>query len=232
MIRIRRSNERGHAQHGWLDSHHTFSFADYYDTRFMGFRSLRVINEDRIQPSRGFSAHSHRDMEILTYVVDGGLEHQDSLGNGSVIRPGDVQRMSAGTGVTHSEYNHSDRDLVHLLQIWVLPEATGIEPSYEQRNFPPEERRGRLRLVASRDAREGSVALHQDVDLYATIVDAGDSLEHQLRAGRGAWVQVVRGAIEVGGERAEAGDGVAIVDEPLIALAAEAASEALLFDLA
>jgi quercetin 2,3-dioxygenase len=232
MMQVRRSDERGHADHGWLDTYHTFSFADYHDSRFMGFRDLRVINEDRVQPGRGFAAHSHRDMEILTYVVDGALEHKDSMGTGSVIRPGDVQRMSAGRGVAHSEYNHSDREPVHLLQIWILPAEDGIEPSYEQKHFAPSERKGQLRLVASGDARQGSIRIHQDADLYATILDGRERLRHELRPGRAAWLQLVRGELSVNGETVRAGDGIALADEAAVDIAARAASEALLFDLA
>lgn len=242
MIRIRRSKERGHAQHGWLESFHTFSFAGYHDPEHMGFRDLRVINEDRVQPSKGFDTHSHRDMEILTYVIDGALEHKDSLGNGSVMRPGDVQRMSAGTGVTHSEYNHSDRELVHFLQIWILPEREGIDPSYEQKLFPAQDRRGRLRLVASPDARDGSVRVHQDVALRAGLLDAGETVHHDLAKGRHAWVQVVRGQVDLTsrkdgkpgskGTALDAGDGAAVSDEPRVVLHALAPAEVLVFDLA
>src|SRR5687768_5593269 len=180
MMRIRRAQDRGHANHGWLDSHHTFSFADYYDPSHMGFRALRVINEDRVEPSRGFGTHPHRDMEIISYVLEGGLEHRDSMGTGSVIRPGDVQRMSAGTGVTHSEFNASRSDLVHFLQIWIMPEKRGITPSYEQKSFPEAERQGKLRLVASRDGRDGSVLVHQDVNLYASLLGAGEQVRYEV----------------------------------------------------
>ncbi len=232
MIHVRRSNQRGHARHGWLESFHTFSFADYYDPEFMGFRALRVVNEDRVQPGHGFPPHSHRDMEIITYIVDGALEHKDSMGNGSVIEPGDIQRMSAGTGVTHSEYNHSGRDLVHLLQIWVLPETQSLEPSYEEKHFDPGSRQGRLRLVASRDGRDESVLIHQDVDMYAALVNDGDRLEHTLAAGRGAWLQVVRGDLEVNRQSVGAGDGIALADEAVVAIEAASAAEVVLFDLA
>src|SRR5262245_5659987 len=193
VITLRKSNNRGHANHGWLDSHHTFSFADYYDPRHMGFRALRVINEDRVAPGAGFPTHPHRDMEIISYVLEGGLEHKDSMGTGSVIRPGDVQRMSAGTGVTHSEYNASKSELVHFLQIWLLPEQRNIKPSYEQKTFSADDKRKKLRLVGSRDGRDGSVTIHQDVDLYATRLEAGEALRHDLKPGRHAWVHVARG---------------------------------------
>jgi redox-sensitive bicupin YhaK (pirin superfamily) len=232
MLSVRKAADRGHAQHGWLDSFHTFSFADYYDPQHMGFRALRVINEDRVQPAQGFGRHSHRDMEIVTYVIEGALAHQDSLGNGSVIRPGDVQRMSAGRGISHSEYNHSDAELVHFLQIWLVPEQAGLPPSYEQKHFAQSERAGRLRLVASRDAREGSVRLHQDVALYAGLLAAGDKASLALAPGRHAWVQVVRGALDIDGTALEAGDGAAISNTPRLDLVARNASELLVFDLA
>jgi redox-sensitive bicupin YhaK (pirin superfamily) len=232
MIQVRKSADRGHANHGWLDTYHTFSFADYYDPRHMGFRALRVINEDRVEPARGFDPHSHQDMEILTYVVEGSLQHRDSLGNGSVIRPGDVQRMSAGTGVRHSEYNPSPDEPVHLLQIWVLPEREGIEPSYEQKHFTADERRGRLRLLASRDGREGSLRLHQDVDLHAALLGPGEPASLALRPGRHAWLQVVRGAFDLGGRPLEAGDGAALSGEERVALEARTESDVLVFDLA
>jgi len=232
MIRVRRANERGHAQHGWLESYHTFSFADYHDPRFMGFRALRVINEDRVQPDQGFGTHSHRDMEIVTYVLEGALAHKDSLGTGSIIRPGDVQRMSAGTGVSHSEFNHSPTELVHFLQIWILPEEEGLAPSYEQRSFPEAERTDRLRLVASRDAREGSVKVHQDVDLHAATFSSGAALEHSLRAGRHAWLQVARGKLSANDQLLSAGDGAAFSDESAVSLVAREPAEILLFDFA
>jgi redox-sensitive bicupin YhaK (pirin superfamily) len=232
MKTIRKAADRGHAQHGWLDSFHTFSFADYYDPAHMGFRSLRVINEDRVQPGQGFGRHSHRDMEIVTYVIEGALAHGDSLGNGSVIRPGDVQRMSAGTGITHSEFNDSKSELVHLLQIWILPERAGIAPSYEEKHFPASERAGRLRLVGSRDGRDGSVRIHQDAALYAGLLAPGESASHDLAPGRHAWLQVVRGSLSLDGAALAAGDGVAISGEARVALEARAASELLLFDLA
>jgi redox-sensitive bicupin YhaK (pirin superfamily) len=235
MIDIRRNLDRGHAEHGWLESYHTFSFADYTDPRYpynMGFRALRVINEDRVQPAQGFGTHSHRDMEILTYVIEGGLEHADSMGHGSVIRPGEVQRMSAGSGVTHSEYNASRDALVRFLQIWILPERRGIEPSYEQKSFSEEARRGRLRLVASRDARDGAIKIHQDVDFYATLLEPHESAELGIAPGRHAWVQVVRGDVDLNGTLLGEGDGAALSDEPRAVLTAHDASEILLFDLA
>ena len=232
MIRIRKAKERGHARHGWLESYHTFSFADYRDPAFVGFRALRVINEDRVQPGEGFGTHSHRDMEIITYVLDGALQHKDSLGTGSVIRPGDVQRMSAGTGVSHSEFNASRGELVHFLQIWIIPEKAGLPPSYEQRAFPSAELADRLRLVASRDARDGSVTIHQDVDLYAAMLAPQKTLRHELRSGRHAWLQVAFGELSINGQTVAAGDGAAISDEPKVELAAREDSEILLFDLA
>ena len=232
MITVRKAQERGHARHGWLDSFHTFSFAGYHDPEHMGFRALRVINEDRVQPRRGFDTHSHRDMEIVTYVLGGALRHEDSLGTGSVIRPGDVQRMSAGTGVSHSEFNHSATELVHLLQIWILPEREGLAPSYEQKHFPSEERRGVLRLVASRDARSGSIRIHQDVDLYASLLGEGESLSHALRPGRHAWLQVARGHCTLNGSPLEAGDGAAVSGEATLRLTGATDAEILLFDLA
>jgi hypothetical protein len=232
MIQLRPDRERGHARHGWLDSRHTFSFAEYHDPRHMGFRALRVINEDRVQPGEGFPTHGHRDMEILTYVLAGALDHRDSLGNGSRIRPGDVQRMSAGTGIQHSEFNASRDALVHFLQIWILPDTVGLVPSYEQRHFPEEEGRNRLRLVASRDAREGSVALHQDVSLYLGRLDAGAELRHALAPGRHAWLQVARGSLRLGDATLRAGDGAALSGEPALELGADSAAEVLVFDLA
>ena len=232
MITVRPSDERGRSELGWLSSRHTFSFADYLDPRHMGFRSLRVVNEDRVQPGAGFPTHGHRDMEIVTYVVEGALEHEDSLGTGSVIRPGEVQRMSAGTGVTHSEYNPSRSEPVHFLQIWILPERNGLAPGYEQRAFPAAELHGRLRLVASRDGREGSVTVHQDVQVWAARLAAGDEILYALAPGRHAWLQVVRGALAVNGTTLAAGDGAAVSDEARLALTASAPSELLLFDLA
>ena len=229
MIRIRKAADRGHFNHGWLDTYHTFSFADYHDPEFMGFRSLRVINEDRVQAGRGFGTHSHRDMEIISYVLEGELGHEDSMGTGSVIRPGEVQRMSAGTGVMHSEKNASGK-LVHFLQIWILPERHGITPGYEQKAFPAGERDGRLRLVASNDGRDGSLTIHQDAGLYTVTLRDGASVTHEIRPGRYGWVQVVRGAVTLNGEHLNAGDGAAIEAEPRVTIAG--AGEVLLFDLA
>ncbi len=230
-IVVRRASERGHADHGWLDTWHTFSFADYYDPRFMGFRGLRVINEDVVAPGTGFPTHGHRDMEILTYVLEGALEHRDSLGTGSVIRPGEVQRMSAGTGVRHSEANPSATAPVHLLQIWIEPAVAGITPGYEQKAFGDAERRGRLRLVASPDGADGSLTIHQDARLYATLLGPGQEVVHALAPGRHAWVQVARGALALADRRLGAGDGAAISGEPAVTLAAAEDAEALLFDL-
>lgn len=231
MIKIRRAHERGHAQHGWLDSFHTFSFADYYDPAHMGFRALRVINEDRVAAGQGFDNHSHREMEILSYVLEGELAHKDSTGTGAVIRPGDVQRMSAGTGITHSEYNSSTRDLVHFLQIWIIPSQHGIPPSYEQKTFPREDKTGRLRLVASNDGRDGSVTLHADAQVLAGLFAPGEAAEHVLAAGRHGWVQVARGAVRINGNELATGDAVALSDEPAIRIEGVEDSELLVFDL-
>ncbi|HEY5452779.1 MAG TPA: pirin family protein [Polyangia bacterium] len=231
-LSIRRAGERGRADHGWLLSYHTFSFADYYDPEHMGFRALRVINEDRVQPGRGFGAHSHRDMEIISYVLEGELEHKDSMGTSSIIRPGEVQRMSAGTGVTHSEFNASRSELVHFLQIWILPERPGGKPGYEQKAFPEAERKGKLRLVASPDGRDGSVTIRQDVTLHTGLLCTGEALRHALEPGRHAWVHVARGQVEIGGEQLEAGDAAAISDARGLELSGRDSSEVLLFDLA
>ncbi len=231
MLSIRPAEERGRANLGWLNSRHTFSFGHYFDQRYMGHGPLRVINEDRVQPGQGFGTHAHEDMEIISYVLAGELEHKDSMGNGSIIRPGDVQRMSAGTGVTHSEYNASDTELVHFLQIWILPRTRGLEPSYEQRHFPAEERRGRLRLVGSRDGREGSVTIHQDVDLYTALLDAGDTVQHALGADRRGWVQLARGSASLNGEQLHPGDGVALEKVTEVNLTATSDAELLLFDM-
>ena len=234
MITLRPSAERGHANHGWLDTYHTFSFDTYHDPKHMGFRSLRVINEDWVAGGKGFSPHGHRDMEIVTYVLEGALQHQDSMGNGSVIRPGEVQRMSAGTGVTHSEYNPSPTERLHLLQIWIRPEARNLEPSYEQKKFPAEGRRGRLQLVASRDAREGSVKIQQDAALYTAALEPKATVRHKLAGGRHAWLQVARGAVTLNGVALKAGDGAAVSDERALEIAGAdgGSSEILLFDLA
>jgi redox-sensitive bicupin YhaK (pirin superfamily) len=231
MMTIRPADERGHANHGWLDSHHTFSFANYFDPAHMGFRSLRVINEDRVSPGAGFGTHPHRDMEIISYVLEGGLEHKDSMGTGSVIRPGDVQRMSAGTGVTHSEFNASKRDPVHFLQIWLLPRERGIKPGYEQKSFSADEKRGRLRLVASPDGREGSVQIHTDATLYAGLFDRGESAELSIGPGRHAWVHVARGKALVNGRELGTGDGAALSDEPSLRIEGIDGAELLVFDL-
>jgi redox-sensitive bicupin YhaK (pirin superfamily) len=229
MINIRKAEERGHFNHGWLDTYHTFSFADYYDPEQMGFRSLRVINDDRVEPGVGFGTHPHRDMEIITYVLDGELAHKDSMGNGSIIRPGEVQRMSAGTGVRHSEKNPSPAQWLHLLQIWIVPDRTGITPSYEQKMFEPAERQGRLRLVASPDGADGSVTIHQDVRLYASLLD-GEEVSHEFDKGRYGWLHVASGNAIVNGIELKAGDGVAITDEKSLTIKGDGA-EVLLFDL-
>lgn len=231
MMTIRPASERGHADHGWLDSHHSFSFADYYDPKHMGFRMLRVINEDRVAPGKGFGAHPHRDMEIVSYVLEGGLEHKDSMGTGSIIKPGDVQRMSAGTGVLHSEYNASKQELVHFLQIWLVPSARNIAPSYEQRTFPASEKRGRLRVVASPDGRDGSVAIHTDAVVYAGLFDAGESAELSLARGRHAWVQVARGKVRVNDRELGAGDGAALSEEARVRVEGVEGGEVIVFDL-
>jgi hypothetical protein len=231
MIQVRLAEQRGRANLGWLDSRHTFSFADYYDPAFMGFGPLRVINEDRVQPGHGFGTHGHRDMEIISYVLEGALEHKDSLGTGSVIRPGSVQRMSAGTGVEHSEFNHSRSDVLHFLQIWIIPERTGLTPSYGENAFPDEEKRGRLRLIASRDGRDGSVIIHRDVDLYSSLLQDAEQLEHRIDPGRKAWLQLAGGSATLNDEQLYPGDGAAIFEEDRIAVRATSDSEILLFDM-
>jgi redox-sensitive bicupin YhaK (pirin superfamily) len=231
MLTVRKANDRGHADHGWLDSRHTFSFADYYDPAHMGFRSLRVINEDRVAPGQGFGRHSHRDMEILSYVLDGGLEHNDSMGTGAVIHPGDVQRMSAGSGVTHSEYNASKSDPVHFLQIWLMPNQRGIKPSYEQKTFSAADKAGTLRRVASPDGQDGSVTIHADATVYAGLFDRDQATELSLAKGRHAWVHVVRGQAQVNGAALSAGDAVALSDERTVRIQGIDASEVLVFDL-
>jgi redox-sensitive bicupin YhaK (pirin superfamily) len=232
MITKRPAGERGSTRTDWLDSHHTFSFNRYYDPRFEGFGDLLVINEDTVAPGGGFGTHGHRDMEIISYVVTGALEHRDSIGTSSVIRPGEVQRMSAGTGVRHSEFNHSKDEPVHFLQIWITPEREGLAPGYEQREFSEEERRGRLRLVASRGGREGSVTIHQDAEVYAATLAEGEEVSYEPRAGRRAWAQVIKGGVELNGLELRAGDGAAVSDEPRLVLRAVEPSELLLFDLA
>jgi len=231
MITVRKGAERGHFNHGWLDTYHTFSFSDYHDPKFMGFRTLRVINEDRVEPGAGFPTHFHRDMEIITYLLAGALEHRDGLGNGSVIRPGEVQRMSAGTGITHSEANPSKTEPTHLLQIWILPNQKGFAPSYEQKVFPEAERRGKLRLVVSPDGRDGSLRIHQDARVYATIVEPGERLTFELEPGRHAWVQVARGALRLNGIELHAADGAAASKEARLEFEALAPAELLVFDL-
>jgi len=232
MIQVRKSGERGFADHGWLRSFHSFSFADYYDPKRMGFGSLRVINEDRVKPGAGFGTHGHRDMEIISYVLEGELEHKDSMGNGSVIRPGDVQRMSAGSGVRHSEFNPSKSDPVHFLQIWIEPSVTGIAPSYEEKRFEAAQKRGRLRLVASNDGAEGSVKIHQDARLYAALIDGGECARHALAAGRRGYVHVARGKVSVNGEKLGAGDSLEATKVNEIVLEQGEQAEVLLFDLA
>jgi len=231
MIKVRKSDERGHASHGWLDTWHTFSFADYYDPEYMGFSSLRVINDDRIAAGAGFPTHPHRDMEIITYLLEGSLAHKDSMGNGSVIRPGDVQRMSAGTGIAHSEFNASDSEPIHLLQIWIQPNQKGLTPGYEQTTFSAAEKQGRLRLVASPDGRDGSVTIHQDAYLYAGLLNKGDHLSQTLAPGRSAYLHVARGEVELNGLHLNSGDGAAITEETNLDLATHSTAEILLFDL-
>ncbi|MDQ1557583.1 MAG: quercetin 2,3-dioxygenase [Pyrinomonadaceae bacterium] len=231
MINVRNAAARGHFNFGWLDTYHTFSFGEYYDPRNMGFRALRVINEDYVRAGHGFPTHPHRDMEIITYVLAGALEHKDSMGNGAVIVPGEVQRMSAGTGVRHSEKNSSAEEDVHLLQIWILPQEQGIQPGYEQKMFEADEKRGRLRLIASGDGREGSVTIHQDAQLYAALLEPGQEVTHELSPGRHAWAQVARGAVELNGQLLRQGDGAAVSDETQLLIAGQEASEVLLFDL-
>ncbi len=231
MLTIRHAQERGRASFGWLDSRHTFSFGHYYDPRFMGFGPLRVINEDRVQPGRGFDTHGHKDMEIISYVLDGEMAHKDSMGNSSVMRPGDVQRMSAGTGVRHSEYNASTTDPLHFLQIWIIPERNGMQPGYEQKHFTKADKRGQLRLIGSRDGREGSVTIHQDVDLYAVVLDEADSVTWRLVEGRKGWLQVARGEVQLDDRPLAAGDGVALEGPSAITMTGRAA-EILAFDMA
>ena len=231
MIQLRKANERGHENYGWLDSYHTFSFAEYFDPEQMGYSVLRVINDDTVDPGAGFPTHPHRDMEIVSYVLEGGLEHKDNMGNGSVIRPGDVQRMTAGTGLTHSEYNASDVEPVHFLQIWILPSERRLEPGYEQRTYDPAERRGRLCLVGSPDGRDNSVTIHQDVNLYSTVLGEGESVHHKLQDNRCAYLHVARGKVKLNGTELHEGDGARIANESEVQLDGADLGEALLFDL-
>ncbi|MCK6439127.1 MAG: pirin family protein [Planctomycetes bacterium] len=232
MLTIRPASERGHADHGWLDTWHTFSFADYYDPAHMGFRALRVINDDVIGPGAGFGTHPHRDMEIVTYVLSGGLKHRDSMGHVEVIHAGEMQRMTAGTGVEHSEFNASETESTHLLQIWIHPHTRGLKPEYEQKIFTDAEKRGKLRLVVSPDGRDGSMMIHQDASIHAAILRKGDNVKHSIAPGRHAWIQVARGSVILDGERLTAGDGVAISDTKEVRLSGVDDGEALLFDLA
>lgn len=231
MITLRRSIERGHADHGWLDSYHSFSFADYYDPAHMGWGNLRVINEDRIAPGTGFGTHGHRDMEIVSYVLEGELAHKDSMGNGAAIRPGEVQRMSAGRGILHSEYNHAPQQTTRFLQIWILPSAQGIAPGYEQKNFPPEDKRGRLRLVASPDGRDGSVTLHADASMYVGLFDGDETAELALDPRRKAYVHVARGEVSLNGQALAAGDGAGLQGEPVLKISGGRQAEVIVFDL-
>jgi quercetin 2,3-dioxygenase len=232
MLTIRPAQDRGAADFGWLDSRHTFSFGEYYNPNYMGFADLRVINEDKVAPGQGFSTHGHRDMEIISYVLEGALEHKDSLGTGSIIRPGDVQRMSAGTGIMHSEFNASKTEPVHFLQIWILPAQKGITPGYEQKNFAIAEKLGNLRLLGSQEGRDGSITIHQNLDLYATVLQAGETVTHRFAPSRVGWVQVARGTVQLDGQTLTAGDGAAIRQTELITLeGTEQEAEVLLFDM-
>lgn len=232
MLNVRRAQERGNSNHGWLNSHHTFSFAEYYDPKHMGFADLRVINDDIVAPGKGFGTHPHRDMEIISYVLDGALEHRDSMGNGSVIRPGDVQRMSAGTGVTHSEFNHSSDDEVHFLQIWVLPDQKGHTPGYQQKHFSNEEKRGRLRLIASHDGDDSSVTLNQDVKIYSGLLNDEETFSYNTKPNRVAWIHVARGEVELNDERLQAGDGVSVNPGQSLEFRNGDHAEVLVFDMA
>ncbi|MFN9081155.1 MAG: pirin family protein [Planctomyces sp.] len=231
MIQIRKAGERGYFDHGWLKTYHTFSFAGYHDSRHLRFRSLRVMNEDLVAPGHGFGTHPHNDMEIVTYVLSGALQHRDSMGNGEVLRPGEFQRMTAGTGITHSEFNPSSTESVHLYQIWLLPERRGLEPSYEQQRFAESERRNRLQLVASRDGQDGSLRIHQDVRIYLSVVEAGQAVRAVLAAGRYAWLQVLRGGVSLNGVLLGTSDGAAVSEERELTIEAEGAAEVMLFDL-
>lgn len=232
MVTIRKAEDRGHANHGWLNTYHTFSFSSYRDPAHVHFRSLRVMNEDFVAPGQGFGTHPHEDMEIVTYVLEGALEHKDSMGNGEVLRPGEFQRMSAGTGITHSEFNPSSTEPVHLYQIWLFPEQKGITPSYEQKRFADEERHNQLRLVASRDAAEGSLLIHQDARIYLSSLDNGQQVSHELSENRHAWLQILRGNVTLNGERLSTSDGAAVSDETHLTIEANDAAEIMLFDLA
>ena len=231
MLQIRKSEDRGSANHGWLQSKHTFSFGDYHDPHHVGYGPLLVINEDRVAPGQGFGTHGHRDMEIISYVLEGALEHKDSIGTGSVLHYGDVQRMSAGSGVRHSEFNGSQTEQVHFLQIWIQPNVTGIAPSYEEKHFPPESKQGQLRLIASGDGRDGSVLIHQDASIYAAILNAGDQLEHLVKPGRNIYVHAIRGEVLVNGNMLKGGDALKLTDEAAVTLAKATAAEVLVFDL-
>ena len=231
MINIRKSEERGHADHGWLNSYHTFSFADYHDPRFMGFRSLRVINDDTVAGGGGFGTHPHRDMEIITYVLSGALEHKDSLGNGAVMNAGEVQHITAGTGLMHSEFNHSPKEPVHFLQIWIMPDQKSLKPGYSQKSFADELKPGELKLVASGHARDGALPVHQDVDLFVGKLNSGDQVTHELKPGRHAWLHVAEGAVTLDGSVLKAGDGAAISDEKSLTITGKEKSQVLLFDL-
>lgn len=231
MFRTRPAEARGGGDHGWLNTRHTFSFNDYYDPQYMGFRVLRVMNEDRGQPGQGFGTHGHRNMEIVTYVLEGALAHQDSLGTGAVLRPGECQRMTAGTGIRHSEFNSSETEPVHFYQIWIIPDRQGLRPSYEQRSFPEEERWGRLQVVASPDRRDGSLTIRQDAEVFLASLGAGQQVPHEIRPGRHAWLQVLRGAVQLNGLALAVGDGVAVSDEPSLTIRAATPSEVMLFDL-
>ena len=232
MIHVRRSAERGYFDHGWLKTYHTFSFAGYQDPRHRGFRALRVINEDRVGPGRGFDTHGHRDMEIVTYVMSGALEHRDSMGHGEVLRPGEFQHMSAGTGIEHSEFNPSPDESVHLYQIWLFPREKGLVPSYSQQSFPASERQGRLQLVASSDGRDGSISIQQDASIFLAVLDDEGTVSHQLKNGRSAWLQVVRGEVDLNGQSLAAGDGAAVSEETSLAIRGRSPAEVMLFDLA
>ncbi len=231
MLAVRKAEDRGHANHGWLDSYHTFSFSSYHDPRYMGVSNLRVINEDRVAPGGGFATHGHSDMEIISYVLEGALEHRDSMGNGSVIRPGDVQRMSAGTGVTHSEYNHSSSEPVHFLQIWLQPNAMGVEPAYEQKHYPVEARRGRWALLVSPDGRDGSIATHQDALMFGTLLAPGETLDYRFAADRQGYLQLARGRLRIGEITLQPGDGVRVQKHQLLQIEGIEEAEVLLFDL-